>query len=42
MVRQSAQLDLGVWRLDAPTHPEGDEAPAQVKRFVRYGASARA
>jgi Domain of unknown function (DUF4340) len=24
--RQSAHLDLGVWRLDAPAHPEGDAA----------------
>jgi hypothetical protein len=23
-VRQSVHLDLGVWRLDAPAHPEGD------------------
>lgn len=26
IVRQSAHLDLGVWRLDAPVHPEGDAA----------------
>lgn len=25
-VRQSAHLDLGVWRLDAPDHPDGDDA----------------
>ena len=25
-VRQGAHLDLGVWRLDAPAHPEGDAA----------------
>jgi hypothetical protein len=24
VVRQSVHLDLGVWRLDAPLHPEGD------------------
>ncbi len=24
LARQAAHLDLGVWRLDAPTHPEGD------------------
>lgn len=26
VVRQSVHLDLGVWRLDAPVHPEGDAA----------------
>jgi hypothetical protein len=26
VVRQSVHLDLGVWRLDAPLHPEGDAA----------------
>lgn len=26
VVRQGAHLDLGVWRLDAPLHPEGDAA----------------
>ncbi|MCA9711193.1 MAG: hypothetical protein KDK70_35465, partial [Myxococcales bacterium] len=26
VLRQSTQLDLGVWRLDAPVHPEGDAA----------------
>lgn len=26
VVRQSARFDLGVWRLDAPVHPEGDAA----------------
>jgi len=26
VVRQSLHLDLGVWRLDAPAHPEGDAA----------------
>ncbi len=26
VVRQSAHFDLGVWRLDAPVHPEGDAA----------------
>lgn len=26
VVRQGAHLDLGVWRLDAPAHPEGDAA----------------
>lgn len=26
VVRQSLHFDLGVWRLDAPTHPEGDAA----------------
>ena len=26
VVRQSVHFDLGVWRLDAPAHPEGDAA----------------
>jgi hypothetical protein len=26
VVRQSVHLDLGVWRLDAPEHPDGDAA----------------
>ncbi len=26
VLRQSAHFDLGVWRLDAPIHPEGDAA----------------
>ena len=30
-VRQSAHLDLGVWTLDAPTHPEGSAALDQVR-----------
>lgn len=29
-VRQSAHFDLGVWRLDAPEHPEGDEALSEL------------
>ncbi|MBV1861933.1 MAG: DUF4340 domain-containing protein [Nannocystaceae bacterium] len=28
--RQSVHFDLGVWRLDAPTHPEGDSALSDV------------
>ena len=28
--RQSAHLDLGVWRLDAPRHPDGDDALSEV------------
>lgn len=28
--RQSVHFDLGVWRLDAPTHPEGDVALSDV------------
>jgi hypothetical protein len=28
--RQSAHLDLGVWRLDAPQHPDGDDALSEV------------
>jgi hypothetical protein len=28
--RQSAHLDLGVWRLDAPSHPDGDDALSEV------------
>lgn len=28
--RQSVHFDLGVWRLDAPTHPEGDAALSDV------------
>lgn len=31
VVRQSAQLDLGVWRLDAPLHPEGDVALDELR-----------
>lgn len=30
-VRQAARLDLGVWRLDAPDHPEGDAALDDVR-----------
>ncbi len=29
-VRQSVHFDLGVWRLDAPIHPEGDQALSDV------------
>lgn len=29
--RQSAHFDLGVWRLDAPTHPDGDDAMDSTK-----------
>jgi len=29
-LRQSAHLDLGVWRLDAPVHPDGDEALSEL------------
>jgi hypothetical protein len=30
-VRQSARLDLGVWRLDAPAHPDGNGALDEVR-----------
>jgi hypothetical protein len=30
-VRQAARLDLGVWRLDAPDHPDGDAALDDVR-----------
>lgn len=30
LVRQSVHFDLGVWRLDAPQHPEGDAALSDV------------
>lgn len=30
VVRQSVHLDLGVWRLDAPLHPEGDAVLDEV------------
>jgi hypothetical protein len=30
-LRQSIRQDLGVWRLDAPDHPEGDAALDQVR-----------
>src|SRR5690606_13076400 len=29
-LRQSAHLDLGVWRLDAPEHPDGDAALSEL------------
>jgi len=29
--RQSAHFDLGVWRLDAPVHPDGDDAMDTTK-----------
>lgn len=31
VVRQSAHLDMGSWRLDAPTHPDGDAALDDVR-----------
>ncbi len=31
VVRQGAHLDLGVWRLDAPLHPEGDSALDELR-----------
>jgi len=30
-VRQSVRLDLGVWRLDAPNHPDGNGALDEVR-----------
>ena len=30
-VRQSARLDLGIWRLDAPAHPDGNGALDEVR-----------
>ena len=38
--RQSVHFDLGVWRLDAPTHPEGDAALSDVLLQDVLGAAA--
>lgn len=38
--RQSAHFDLGVWRLDAPPHPEGDVALSDVLLQEVIGAAA--
>jgi hypothetical protein len=29
--RQSVHFDMGVWRLDAPAHPDGDDALSEVR-----------
>lgn len=38
--RQSVHFDLGVWRLDAPAHPEGDAALSDVLLTELLGAAA--
>ncbi|MCR9164821.1 MAG: hypothetical protein ACE37F_15080 [Nannocystaceae bacterium] len=38
--RQSVHFDLGVWRLDAPSHPEGDAALSDVLLQEVLGAAA--
>ncbi|MBX7082972.1 MAG: DUF4340 domain-containing protein [Nannocystaceae bacterium] len=38
LARQAAHLDLGVWRLDAPAHPEGD-AVLDEDAIVQLGAA---
>lgn len=44
VARQSVHLDLGVWRLDAPRHPEGDAVldPERVEALSATIAGARA
>lgn len=37
--RQSVHFDLGVWRLDAPSHPEGDAALSDVLLAEVLGAA---
>lgn len=37
VVRQSMQLDLGVWRLDAPMHPAGDAALDELRLEALLG-----
>jgi hypothetical protein len=43
-VRQSVHLDLGVWRLDAPAHPEGDAVldEERIESLLATIAGARA
>jgi hypothetical protein len=43
-VRQSAHQDLGVWRLDAPHHPDGDPALDEIRleALVAAASSIRA
>jgi hypothetical protein len=38
VVRQSLSFDLGVWRLDAPAHPEGDAALDSLRLEALLGA----
>lgn len=40
VLRQSAHFDLGVWRLDAPLHPEGDAALDAMRLEAMLGALA--
>lgn len=37
-VRQSVHFDLGIWRLDAPVHPEGDAALDSLRLEALLGA----
>jgi hypothetical protein len=38
VLRQSVHFDLGVWRLDAPAHPEGDAALDSLRLEALLGA----
>lgn len=38
VVRQSVHFDLGIWRLDAPVHPEGDAALDSLRLEALLGA----